>query len=908
MQAWNFEADQIQTDDLLKKSDIVTNEAIDEFLSNKNEQTKFFLVAPKGLGKTLILKLKSKSIRKDAVSSFICIPEGELVEKVEIQPISLSIENFSLFEKLSTWLHVWKVCLTLTICKYLEVNLPSSFEKKLSKAKDISQILNIILNDWKFFLHQSNLEFHNEIAPNLRDIRSQIAIFIDSFDQTLGQFLNGYTKHNKDTNKNKSIINLWTNAQLGLLYAISEICIQHRHLKIYASIRLEAFEMDDCDLHLQMEDFTTKVSYSKDQLKQIFIINIEKTEKSKLFTPNEQNPFVRFIGFDKIPHFFVPHFIEDIFDFMYRHTFGRPRELVLIGRRINDIKIEDRNIKSIREKVNSLSYNDIFDQFKKEVIPNFDVDRLVIFLRQLRYNVFSREEAKHLDKELLQYYYKLGLIGIAKKQYITKGYLQEFREAFKFNYKKTVFLPDSPYFFTHPSMDDLLTTQLDKKYHTSNVIGFNYEFTFPKKKNKEAVTCCHFGVGKLGIGLVIPYLHKIGCRIALINRISADWQPFIQSEINEVIILDANGDEIKFSIIHDLLNTEKVKSIIDNWELQKINHIFLLTENPQILKSVLKDTDIITTALKYKPALKWCSEILKNSSFKKRIYLYPFENDRTMVDFFRKQISQSSELYLKEVIADRICTRRTIKVENNKGLIHSDNERYCSVVINDSRKTNPFNSMKLLKGLEIILTDSLKEFNFYHTRKFWLFNCTHAILSCIIYNHLKVKGIPIRDWETTYINIFDDSLAIRKEIELITQAEILQIILGLEITVKSKIFPSYSDKEIYMDLFSYSQNALDRMFAKRDQLIRVLPLIEFTSKYESRIKELIDFYNNDKYYQSTKKTNVFEDENKYKAIRKSIFGLQSNLLNLSIVILKNNNGSIQQQGIAHAANHGFIEK
>jgi hypothetical protein len=897
MQVWSFEADQIQPDDQLRPSDIVSNEAIDEFLRNRNDANKFFLVAPKGLGKTLILKVKSKSIRAEGKSGFHCIPEGPLVEKVVIEQTSLSFEDFAQFEKFSVWQKIWKVCLTLTICKNLGLPLPEAFENKLKKAKDISPILNIIINDWKFFLHKSHQEFASEIAPYLREIQSQVAMFIDSFDQTLGHLIKGQSYSSTEEKKRQNAVNLWANAQLGLLYAIQEICVQHRHIKIFASVRQEAFEMDESDMHLQIEDFTTKISYSKNELRQIFINNIQRTEGIKLVNQLEKNPFIKFCGIEKIPHSFVPNYNEDVFDFIYRHTFGRPRELVLIGKRIFEMHPDDRNIKSIRGKVNRVSHHEIFEQFKKEIIPSFNERRLKTFLNDLKYNVFTKDEANELDQNQFRFYYKLGLIGSLKKDYSNHEYYQEFREANKFNYKFTIDIPNSDFFFTHPAMDDLLITQLNKKYHELNVIGYKYPFIPPKlkKSTPKKISCCHFGVGNLGRGLVLPYLTKMSCRIALINRESESWTTVISSGIKEVILSDTNGNEASFRIVHDSLSKTEIDLLISEWCANKIDRILLITENIRLIKKVAEASSFITTALKFPAAIKWCSSILLTTTFKRRTTIYPFENERDLVKLLREELKSNKNIEIKEVIADRICSEKEIRIENNKAIIHTTCENYSLVIVNDKRHNNPFNSSKLVKGLEIQLAKSSKEFNFYHDRKLWLFNCVHAVLSCYCYNHLKTKSIPIDKWEEQYIHILKDINTINTKIERISQAIILRFLSDLDANLKTSIFPGSTNKEVFGDLFKYAQDILDRISSNRDQLIRVLPLEDFETKYESRIQELIKFYNNDNDYQALKSLQIFDDQNTYKDIRRSVLDLQSNLMSLSIDILRKEKKSNPRQ-------------
>lgn len=87
-------------------------------------------------------------------------------------------------------------------------------------------------------------------------------------------------------------------------------------------------------------------------MRDIFISNINKTPNNKLVEKSSTDPFIRFFGFNTIPHSFVKNREEDIFNFMYRHTFGRPRELVLLGKRIFEMEGDERRFDTIRRKIN----------------------------------------------------------------------------------------------------------------------------------------------------------------------------------------------------------------------------------------------------------------------------------------------------------------------------------------------------------------------------------------------------------------------------------------------------------------------------------------------------------------------------------------------------------------------------
>ena len=128
--------------------------------------------------------------------------------------------------------------------------------------------------------------------------------------------------------------------KMGLVAAIYSIYRQNSHVKIFATIRREPWEAATGTLKVNYRNHATFLQYEKDEIRQIFEKNISMMNEEDLVAPSGKNPIERFIGFDEIPHRFAldeneePR-KEDVFDFIYRHTYGRPREIVLMGLEIS---------------------------------------------------------------------------------------------------------------------------------------------------------------------------------------------------------------------------------------------------------------------------------------------------------------------------------------------------------------------------------------------------------------------------------------------------------------------------------------------------------------------------------------------------------------------------------------------
>jgi hypothetical protein len=414
-----------------------------------------------------------------------------------------------------------------------------------------------------------------------------------------------------------------------------------------------------------------------------------------------------------------------------------------------------------------------------------------------------------------------------------------------------------------------------------------YHFNFVFKKN--SLICAHFGAGLLGTGLVLPNLLKTGCKIVFINRPGDKWASIIKPEIKEVIIRDSNKNQTRFFLVHDAMNDEKKNDIINQWIKEDNSHIFLLTENIEVLKTITEKANLLTTSLKQTPAYQWCSQILNQCEFSHDTFLYPYENNRDATANFKKLLT-NDHIQLKEVIADRLCSGIKISAVSQTGFIDTSCEEYGFVVINHSDQLNPIMVSKGISDTEIKFANTDQEFGFYHKRKFTLFNCIHAMLSCYFYNLLMSKNVPLEECGPYQLNVLENK-SINDKIEIIAEAEIVYLIYGLDKTLREIVFPDSDNYTIFVQFSEYSKSILKRIFLTRDKLNRVLPIEDLSPKYRQRIKEFIEFYD-DNHLQSTIVKQIFQEvrakNNKVLAaqttIRKTISDFKTILLNLTTII------------------------
>ncbi|MEM8583773.1 MAG: hypothetical protein AAGF87_05860 [Bacteroidota bacterium] len=183
-----------------------------------------------------------------------------------------------------------------------------------------------------------------------------------------------------------------------------------------------------------------------------------------------------------------------------RHTFRRPREVVLLGAAIyskynSDLANRDAASEKLkyrlRATINEKANKSILDSYQSEIFPIFNKDYLDEFCECVRSNMIEREDILKLNPDMINYMYRLGLLG-----YVDRG-RQQFLPPLAHIYAQERNLPVSDYYLVHPSLDlkFLEKTKLEEYYNKYNIIGHGRRFEPPNKDMRHFVdghTLQHF--------------------------------------------------------------------------------------------------------------------------------------------------------------------------------------------------------------------------------------------------------------------------------------------------------------------------------------------------------------------------------------------------------------------------------
>lgn len=495
--AWQVDASYIRVSGDIDPKNLLITKEIENFLDIERD-TIFFIVATKGFGKTLFLRYKRllyqekyhpKSSEK---SSIILIPKTQLVDK-HTETVIFNKSKINLFETQANWDKIWFNSISLSILKNLtkhsenesnsEISDTLKEIKKLPLVVDLlEEVYNTPFDFLGCFLNMGHKEFYEtgkeltRIGAIIRGIRRPVAIFIDNVDQFFKEHLKS------DTSNSVGVLDsdIWYKSQIGLINAVLTISNINGHIKTFASIRKEVilkYENED-EMALQDLGNIIKVNYSKNDLKKIFLRTINRMDEKTLLHPKSlaDDPIFSFIGINEIKNFHTDE-VESIFDYIYRHTLNRPRDLMHIG-----LKLEGLTSKTNVEIMGAINdgATNIAKQYANEISPhiNFPKEKFDDIFKLIDTNILSKEmirdicseyndqlcdnaDCKKCDAEhIFCILYKIGFLGTVNKDQIVKNkFDQSFLLPGEMTFEKAGILPHSYYYLIHPVLNTLITNQ-----------------------------------------------------------------------------------------------------------------------------------------------------------------------------------------------------------------------------------------------------------------------------------------------------------------------------------------------------------------------------------------------------------------------------------------------------------------
>lgn len=499
MGVWIIDADRLSlNDDGLKV--IYRNKSVDHFLNNNSM---LGIASVKGNGKTFLLKIKRKSHQNKGI---FCLPENAMVDCPEPPNFDKSLANY--LNDINNWVCIWKVAISLSIIKSCKFSYFENNDYKRLLSDEIINIINLPFKrtcqifDYLLSLKRSKLNVILTHAAsklvgfmNSDNVDSAVHIFIDKVDHAFSREIFS-TYGGSPMSKGPRNASFWQYAQYALAIASYSLFAKNNHIKVYYAIRQEAL-LDVgklIDTSINVHGYISHLEYTYDDLNSMYDLYIENENDDQLYNPEYKNtnPSLAFIGVDTFEHSYIKSESEELFDYIYRHSLKRPRDIMDICSRLCLNMKKNVVIDHIKLHVNAES-RVILDAFLSEIEPfafaeiKFEVE---IFSRLMNTNVMNADMIRFIcnkyNEKLIDHFkcnedcrkcmgtnvfctlYNIGLIGIISSNRLEDDYIQNFQDIGNAIMDiKQINLPKAQLYLMHP----MLTNKIE-----SSRSNFNQEF------------------------------------------------------------------------------------------------------------------------------------------------------------------------------------------------------------------------------------------------------------------------------------------------------------------------------------------------------------------------------------------------------------------------------------------------
>lgn len=472
---------------------------IKKFLESEHQ---FFISANKGLGKTFLLRHKRAQLQAQydqnhddyTRPAVHLVPEGSPYLDMMESSLSVSKNHVVFLSSLRGSKRLWSFVIRLSAILHFpdiskEINM-DTFDSLAGKRLDIltkSRVRpTLIFRALLSSLSVNNLnrlldKYESNLSYLFNNVHSGIYFFIDRVEMAIGHLPRS----------------AWINTQAGLIEAAWDIMKSNNHVKVYTTIREEAFINYESDSKANMHTSILSLRYTIDQLRGMI---------DRLCGVYEGVPdFNSFVGIEYVENTHC-RVKEDSFRYLHRHTVGRPRDLVIICNELSKQR-DELTQDSFRDIVNNFSSNNIIKLLFREMAVFQDClsDEKTRhkFFSLLPHNVLTRDEVKTIccqfnfdeeydDKiayddlydtqENLKHpfceLFNCGLIGIVPNADETDVMFQRFKQPHDVMAACEACLPTADYYLLHPSLQTLIHQHRLQGYQPFRFIsiGQHYEW------------------------------------------------------------------------------------------------------------------------------------------------------------------------------------------------------------------------------------------------------------------------------------------------------------------------------------------------------------------------------------------------------------------------------------------------
>lgn len=484
----------------IERSSIYENPKIRAFLDGNNIT---LLIASKGMGKTLLLRVKKKLITSSP-AGIILIPASDAEFD---EPKLHGTFPTSGYQDLLLWKDLWSFAIIVSSLTHIPA-LAEDPEKQKSKIRRALEPLPIN-SDLKDEIAEDStsmaqhvpshylsklVDRHSEnelqklrkamfVIDDLSEkfISSGIYIFIDAFDQSLQEAFGGN-------------LDAWRNGQLGLIKAAHTLFTKNHHIKVFATIRQEAWA--------GFIDADRQVIKGKSLILEPTEADLRKLITDAIRRHTSKGSIEEFLGVQKISNAYCD-IDEDCFRYIYRHSSASPRSLMQFAKALDEAELyelsHEERMKQIRDVIDETSAENVVSDYLQSQKQMFmktlnTKSRLLELLKLIPSNVLTAESLKIICKRFCETVgippeeahpfcelFNSGLVGEVRFDPASDGFYQYFRKPYEFDWVQQEILKDNAIYVVHPGLVSHIVKNRSLSLNRFNVVGPDYPWASRRK-------------------------------------------------------------------------------------------------------------------------------------------------------------------------------------------------------------------------------------------------------------------------------------------------------------------------------------------------------------------------------------------------------------------------------------------
>src|SRR5215475_2909292 len=470
MRAWTVDADDIRVAEDFDEALLHRTPEIDNFLSLDRDD-KFIVIGTKGFGKTLLLK--AKRILYQRRGGTACLPTGNLLDKLIGDKI-FGKEALAFFAASSLpWAKVWLTAIAVAVLKHLRHTEGLKVNPKLVRLITDEQLHGVIDHFVRLLdfppsdLQRSASDTDGHLVPRLRAVNTSVAIFLDGIDEYFNKHIENIHRPSVAGELSPDV---WHFAQLGLVEVAYQLRRINHRLKVFAAVRKEAYaRLQTTVMAQQYRGSAIDIAYSIESLREIFINNVRLEKPDRMVRPERlrTDPMEAFLGRTSITNIYTG-VQEGAFEYLWRHTLLRPRDLMTIGERLATLRPQDRSNEYRFKEVVNQAATEIAQEYLVEISPYVAGLNIEHVFRRLPGHVLTRDEVEELFRthdsasgaleaqHIFSALYQVGLLGHVHHDWVRGEWVQRFLRPGEGTLQPDGVLPAATHYLVHPVLSEVV--------------------------------------------------------------------------------------------------------------------------------------------------------------------------------------------------------------------------------------------------------------------------------------------------------------------------------------------------------------------------------------------------------------------------------------------------------------------